>query len=174
MLESIDRCEAPVVCRVHGHAVGGALGLVAAADVALASEDAVFGFPEVRLRIVPAVISPFVLARIGEGPARRYFLTGERFGAFEALRIGLVHEVQQTSMQPLSGCWTRCSQQGRRRFGPRNGSCWTRLSATPRQSGSRTAAPAARVRRACKRSSSDARPTGFSPIERVGTHWSRD
>jgi methylglutaconyl-CoA hydratase len=93
MLESIDRCEAPVVCRVHGHAVGGALGLVAAADVALASEDAVFGFPEVRLGIVPAVISPFVLARIGEGPARRYFLTGERFGAFEALRIGLVHEV---------------------------------------------------------------------------------
>lgn len=93
MLEAIDRCPAPVVCRVHGHAVGGAVGLVAAADVAIAADDAVFGFPEVRLGISPAVISPFVLRRVGEGPARRYFLTGERFGAAEALRIGLVHEV---------------------------------------------------------------------------------
>jgi methylglutaconyl-CoA hydratase len=66
---------------------------VACSDVALASEDAFFGFSEVRLGIVPAVISPFVLARIGPGPARRYFLTGERFDAHEARRIGLVHEV---------------------------------------------------------------------------------
>jgi methylglutaconyl-CoA hydratase len=93
MLRAIDECAAPVVCRVHGAALGGAAGLVACSDVALASEDAVFGFSEVRLGILPAVISPFVLARIGPGPARRYFLTGERFGAHEARRIGLVHEV---------------------------------------------------------------------------------
>lgn len=93
MFQAIDDCAAPVVCRVHGAALGGAAGLVACADVAIASDDAFFGFSEVRLGIVPAVISPFVLARIGPGAARRYFLTGERFGALEALRIGLVHEV---------------------------------------------------------------------------------
>jgi methylglutaconyl-CoA hydratase len=93
MLQAVDELPAPVVCRVHGAAIGGALGLLACADVTIAAEDAVFAFPEVRLGIVPAVISPFVLARIGPGAARRYFLTGERFGAAEARRIGLVHEV---------------------------------------------------------------------------------
>ena len=93
MLEAIDACPAPVVARVHGYALGGGSGLVACADVALASPDAVFGFSEVRLGIIPAVISPFVLARIGPGAARRYFLTGERLDAAAALRIGLVHEV---------------------------------------------------------------------------------
>ncbi|HEX2045391.1 MAG TPA: enoyl-CoA hydratase-related protein [Gaiellaceae bacterium] len=93
MLEAIDECPAPVVARVQGHALGGGSGLVACADVAIAGENAVFGFSEVRLGIVPAVISPFVLRRIGSGPARRLFLTGERFDAATALRIGLVHEV---------------------------------------------------------------------------------
>lgn len=93
MLETVDACPAPVVCRVHGAAMGGALGLVSCADVAVASTDAVFALSEVRLGIVPAVISPFVLRRIGSGPARRYFVTGERFDAPEARRIGLVHEV---------------------------------------------------------------------------------
>lgn len=93
MFQTIDGCPAPVVCRVHGHAFGGAIGLVACADVALAAEDAVFAFSEIRLGLVPAVISPFVLAKIGPGPARRYFLTGERFDAAEAWRIGLVHGV---------------------------------------------------------------------------------
>jgi methylglutaconyl-CoA hydratase len=92
MLEAIDSCPAPVVVRVHGYALGGGSGLVACADVALAGEDAVFGFSEVKLGIVPAVISPFVLPKIGAA-ARRYFLTGERFDAEAALRIGLVHEV---------------------------------------------------------------------------------
>jgi methylglutaconyl-CoA hydratase len=92
MLEAIDSCPAPVVARVQGYALGGGSGLVACADVALAAEDAVFGFSEVKLGIVPAVISPFVLPRIGPA-ARRYFLTGERFDAPTALRIGLVHEV---------------------------------------------------------------------------------
>jgi len=92
MLEAIDSCPAPVVCRVHGYALGGGSGLVACADVAIAAPDAVFGFSEVRLGIIPAVISPFVLQRIGPA-ARRYFLTGERFDAVTALRIGLVDEV---------------------------------------------------------------------------------
>jgi methylglutaconyl-CoA hydratase len=92
MLETIDSCPAPVVCCVHGFALGGGSGLVAAADIAVAWPDAVFGFTEVRLGIIPAVISPFVLPRIGEA-ARRYFVTGERFGADVAVRIGLVSEV---------------------------------------------------------------------------------
>jgi methylglutaconyl-CoA hydratase len=92
MCETIDRCPAPVVARVQGYALGGGSGLVACADVAVAAPDAVFGFSEVKLGIIPAVISPFVLPRIGAN-ARRYFLTGERFDAETALRIGLVHEV---------------------------------------------------------------------------------
>jgi len=93
MLEAIDGCPAPVVARVQGHALGGGAGLVAAADIAIAARDAVFAFSEVKLGIIPAVISPFALAKIGPGAARRYFLTGERFDAETALRIGLVHEV---------------------------------------------------------------------------------
>jgi methylglutaconyl-CoA hydratase len=92
MLEAVDSCPAPVICAVHGFALGGGSGLVACSDVALAQPDAVFGFTEVRLGIIPAVISPFVLARIGAA-ARRYFVTGERFDAEAALRIGLVSEV---------------------------------------------------------------------------------
>jgi methylglutaconyl-CoA hydratase len=93
LLEAIDSCAAPVVARVHGHALGGGCGLVACADVAVASDDTVFAFSEVKLGIIPAVISPFALARIGASAARRYFVTGERFDAATALRIGLVHEV---------------------------------------------------------------------------------
>lgn len=95
MLEAIDTCPAPVVARIQGFALGGGSGVVACADAVVAAPDAVFGFTEVRLGIVPAVISPFVLDRIGSGSARRYFLTGERFGAEVALRIGLVHEVAE-------------------------------------------------------------------------------
>jgi hypothetical protein len=80
MLEAIDSCPAPVVCVVHGYALGGGSGLVACADIAVAWPDAVFGFSEVRLGIIPAVISPFVLPRIGAA-ARRYFVTGEHFDA---------------------------------------------------------------------------------------------
>jgi methylglutaconyl-CoA hydratase len=93
MLEAIDSCPAPVVARIHGYCLGGGCGLAASVDVALAADDVTFGFSEVKLGIVPAVISPFVLSRIGEGAARRYFLTGERFDAATALHIGLVHEV---------------------------------------------------------------------------------
>jgi methylglutaconyl-CoA hydratase len=93
MLEAVDSCPAPVVARIQGYALGGGSGLTACVDLAIAAPDAVFGFTEVRLGIIPAVISPFVLAKLGAGAARRYFLTGERFGAEVALRIGLVHEV---------------------------------------------------------------------------------
>jgi methylglutaconyl-CoA hydratase len=92
MCEAVDRCPAPVIARVHGFALGGGSGLVACADVAIAAPDATFGFSEVKLGIIPAVISPFVLPKIG-AHARRYFLTGERFDAETALRIGLVEEV---------------------------------------------------------------------------------
>ncbi len=93
MLDAIDTCPAPVIAVVHGHALGGGAGLVAVADVAIAHERTAFGFSEVKLGITPAVISPYVLRKIGESAARRYFVTGERFDAATALRIGLVHEV---------------------------------------------------------------------------------
>jgi methylglutaconyl-CoA hydratase len=93
MLLAVDSCPASVVARVQGYALGGGSGLVACADVVIAAPDATFGFTEVRLGIIPAVISPFVFAKIGTGAARRFFLTGERFDAASALRIGLVHEV---------------------------------------------------------------------------------
>ena len=92
MCETVDRCPAPVIARVQGYALGGGSGLTACADVAIAAPGAVFGFSEVKLGIIPAVISPFVLPRIG-AHARRYFLTGERFDAETALRIGLIEEV---------------------------------------------------------------------------------
>jgi methylglutaconyl-CoA hydratase len=93
MLDAIDGCPAPVVAAVQGHALGGGCGLVACCDVAIAATGAEFAFSEVKLGIVPAVISPFALAKIGSTAARRYFVTGERFSADVALRIGLVHEV---------------------------------------------------------------------------------
>jgi methylglutaconyl-CoA hydratase len=93
MLNAVWRCPAPVVGRIHGYALGGGSGLTCCTDIAIAAPDAVFGFSEVRLGIIPAVISPMVLTRIGPAAARRYVLTGERIDAATALRIGLVHEV---------------------------------------------------------------------------------
>jgi methylglutaconyl-CoA hydratase len=78
---------------VHGAALGGGAGLVAACDIALSADDARFGFTETKLGILPAVISPFVLAKIGQSHARALALTGERFDARRALAVGLVHEV---------------------------------------------------------------------------------
>lgn len=83
----------PVVARVQGAALGGGVGLVAACDIAVAAEGTRFGFPEVRLGLIPAVISPHVLRKIGESAAREYFLTGERFEAERAREIGLVRAV---------------------------------------------------------------------------------
>jgi methylglutaconyl-CoA hydratase len=93
MFRAIDRCSKPVIGRIHGAALGGGSGLTAVCDIAIASDDALFGFTEVKLGIIPAVISPFVLSKIGQSHARALFLTGERFDAARALRIGLVHQV---------------------------------------------------------------------------------
>jgi methylglutaconyl-CoA hydratase len=95
MLNAIWRCPAPVVARIQGYALGGGSGLTCCCDIAIASPDAVFGFSEVRLGIMPAVISPMVLERIGPSAARRYMVTGERIGAETAFRIGLVHELAE-------------------------------------------------------------------------------
>ncbi|MEO6990250.1 MAG: enoyl-CoA hydratase-related protein [Candidatus Baltobacteraceae bacterium] len=93
MLRRIDGVRKPVIGRVHGAALGGGAGLVAVCDVAIAAEGTIFGFTETKLGILPAVISPFVLAKIGRSHLRALALTGERFDARRALAIGLVHEV---------------------------------------------------------------------------------
>ncbi len=93
MYRAIDRCSKPVIARIQGAALGGGAGLAAVCDIAIAGDDALFGFTETKLGIIPAVISPFVLAKIGVSYARALFLTGERFGAERARTIGLVHEV---------------------------------------------------------------------------------
>ena len=93
MLNSIYECEKPVVALVQGACMGGGTGLASACDIVIASDDAFFALSEVRLGILPAVISPFVLHAIGERQARRFFLTGERFDAMKAKEIGLAHMV---------------------------------------------------------------------------------
>jgi methylglutaconyl-CoA hydratase len=93
MFETIDTCPVPVIARVQGAALGGGMGLCAVADVVIAEAGARFGFTETRLGILPAVISPYVIAKIGETHARSLFPGGRRFDAVRAQRIGLVHEV---------------------------------------------------------------------------------
>lgn len=93
LMLTIDQCPQPVVGRVNGAAIGGGAGLVSCCDIVVAVERATFAFSEARLGIVPAVISPFVMSRIGPGHARELFLTGERFDARRAQAIGLVHHV---------------------------------------------------------------------------------
>ena len=90
MLRTINECPRPVIARVHGMCLGGGVGLAAVADLVIAAADAKFGLTEVKLGIVPAVISPFVLAKINHGAARALFLTGERFAAQRGYEIGLV------------------------------------------------------------------------------------
>jgi methylglutaconyl-CoA hydratase len=93
MFETVDTCPVPVIARVHGAALGGGMGLCAVADIVIAESGTRFGFTETRLGILPAVISPFVVAKIGESEARALFPGGRRFDAVRAQRIGLVHEV---------------------------------------------------------------------------------
>ncbi len=93
MFRAIDNCAHPVIGRIHGAALGGGAGLTAVCDIAIASDETIFGFTEVKLGIIPAVISPFVLGKIGASHGRALFLTGERFDADRALQIGLVHQV---------------------------------------------------------------------------------
>jgi methylglutaconyl-CoA hydratase len=91
--EAVDACPKAVVAQVHGAAFGGGAGLVACADIAVAAEGTTFAFSEVRLGLLPATISPYVLRAIGPGATRALFTTGRRFDAEEAGRLGLVHEV---------------------------------------------------------------------------------
>jgi methylglutaconyl-CoA hydratase len=93
MFLALNRVPAAVVGRIHGAALGGGAGLTAICDIAVADEAAVFGFTETKLGILPAVISPYVLPKIGESAARELFLTGKRFSAARAKEIGLVHSV---------------------------------------------------------------------------------
>ena len=93
MFSAIDRLPVPVIARIHGAAIGGGAGLAAVADIAVASSDATFGFTEVKLGLAPAIIAPYVLAKIGRSAARELFITGRRFNAEEARQIGLVHAV---------------------------------------------------------------------------------
>lgn len=93
LVQAIDNCPKPVIGRVNGAAIGGGVGLVSACDIVVAVERVKFAFSEVRLGIVPAVISPFVLAKIGAGNGRELFLTGERFDVHRARQIGLVQHV---------------------------------------------------------------------------------
>lgn len=93
MLLKIHRCPKPVVARVHGDCYAGGMGLVAACDVAIAAQEANFCLSEVKLGLIPATISPYVIQAMGQNAARRYFLTAERFDAAEAYRIGFVHDI---------------------------------------------------------------------------------
>lgn len=92
LLARLNEFPKPTIAQVHGAAIGGGLGFVAACDIAVAFENTVFALAEVKLGLVPAVISPFVIGKMGTAAARRYFLTGERFTTDVALRIGLIHE----------------------------------------------------------------------------------
>ncbi len=93
MLNAIYACPKPVIARVQGNAFGGGVGVIAAADLAIGVVDSQFSLSEVKLGIIPAVISPYVIEAIGANNARRYFLTAERFSASEAYRIGLLNEL---------------------------------------------------------------------------------
>ena len=97
MYACINECDIPVIGRIQGAAIGGGVGLVAVCDIAICTRDSKFGLAEVKLGILPAVISPYVIAKIGQTHARALFLTGERFDAERALHIGLVHRTVDDS-----------------------------------------------------------------------------
>jgi methylglutaconyl-CoA hydratase len=93
LFQTIATCRLPVVGIIHGAALGGGVGLAACCDIAIAAEGTKFGFSEVKLGIIPATISPYVIAKIGRSQAQALFVTGERFDALRALAIGLIHQV---------------------------------------------------------------------------------
>jgi methylglutaconyl-CoA hydratase len=102
LLRVIDTCPKPVIARIHGNAFAGAIGLIAACDLAVAVAEAEFAVTEVRLGLIPAVISPYLIRAMGARQARRWFLTAERFSAEQAQALNLVHEV--VSAQDLDAC----------------------------------------------------------------------
>jgi len=93
MLNTLNSMNVPTIARVHGAAIGGAVGLVSCCDLAIGSNNASFSLSEVKIGLIPATISPYVIAAIGERASRRYFLTAERFGAMQALSLGLLSNV---------------------------------------------------------------------------------
>lgn len=93
MFSTINDCDVPVLGRVNGHALGGGVGLVSVCDFVIANQEATMGFTEVRLGLIPAVISPYCISKVGESNARAWMISGERFSAEEAKRMGLVHEI---------------------------------------------------------------------------------
>lgn len=95
MFDAIDSFPKPIVCRVHGAALGGGMGLMAVSDIVVAAHDSVFGFTEAKLGILPAVISRFVIPKIGQSWARALYMTAERFGPEVAQQLGLVHWIAQ-------------------------------------------------------------------------------
>jgi methylglutaconyl-CoA hydratase len=96
MFAVMNECPVPLISRIQGAAIGGGVGLVAVCDIAIATADTKFGLSEVKLGILPAVISPYVIAKIGVSHARALFLTGERFDSERAMHIGLIHRVADT------------------------------------------------------------------------------
>ena len=109
MLETLDTLPVPLIGRVHGAALGGGAGLVAVCDIAIAADDATFGFTEAKLGIIPAVISPYVVQKIGPSAARELFLTASRFNAKRARRIGLIHKIVPES--DLDSAVDECVQE---------------------------------------------------------------
>ena len=107
MFLTVARCPKPVIARVQGRALGGGAGLVACCDMAVAMESAEFGFPEVKVGLLPAIIGPFLIARIGMANAREYFLTGARFTATRAKEIGLIQQTtaDQATMDTTINAW---------------------------------------------------------------------
>ncbi len=97
LFDTINEFSKPVIGRINGHALGGGVGLLSVCDYVLAVDSAKLGFTEVRLGLIPAVISPYVMAKIGESHARAWFLSGERFDASKGFQMGLVHEIVSSS-----------------------------------------------------------------------------
>jgi methylglutaconyl-CoA hydratase len=110
LMRTLAHLRKPTIARVHGAAYGGGVGLVACCDIAVASQAATFALSETRLGLIPAVISPYVVASIGERAARRYFLTAERFDAAEAWRLGLVHDIATSDDDMDEKLGTLCDQ----------------------------------------------------------------
>ncbi len=109
LLYRMHTCAKPLIARVHGAAFAGGMGLAAACDLVVASDDAEFCLPEVRIGLVPAMISPYIVRAMGEQQARRYILTGERLKAREAHRLGFAHEC--VPLAELDACVEKLTQQ---------------------------------------------------------------
>jgi methylglutaconyl-CoA hydratase len=127
---AIYECPKPTIARVQGDVYAGGMGLVAACDMAVAAENAGFCLSEVKIGLMPGTISPYVMRAMGARAGHRYFLTGERFDAAEALRIGFVHQVVAADSwtTPWTACSRRCWWPGPR-CAPARSWCWTWPSA---------------------------------------------